>query len=301
MRIGAMLDDSRPIDDVVGEVRGFAEAGLSAAWCAQIFGYDALTLLTVVGREVPGIELGTGVVPVYPRHPQMLAQQAATANEAVGGRLVLGVGLSHPVVVEGIWGMSYEKPVRYMREYLSILVPLLQGETVTVEGEVLTAKTFSPLPGGDHLPVPVVVAALGPAMLGLAGRVAAGTVTFMTGTRTVAEHITPTITAAAREAGRPAPRVVVALPVAVTDDVDAARAHIDQAYGGYPSLPSYHAMLEREGAALPSDISLVGAEGEVTEGLERVRAAGATDFVAVLPDDDAVRRRTLALLGALSA
>src|SRR3974390_2491822 len=125
MRIGAMLDDSRPIDDVVEEVRGLADAGLSSAWCSQIFGYDALTLLTVVGREVPGIELATGVVPVYPRHPQMLAQQAATVNEAVTGRLVLGIGLSHPVVVEGIWGMSYEKPVRYMREYLSILVPLL--------------------------------------------------------------------------------------------------------------------------------------------------------------------------------
>ncbi len=300
MRIGAMIDDSRPLDDVVAGVRGLADAGLSSAWCAQVFGYDALTLLAVVGREVPGIELGTGVVPVYPRHPQMLAQQAATVNEAVGGRLVLGVGLSHPVVVEGMWGMSYEKPVRYMREYLSILVPLLQGETVMAEGEVLTARTFSPLPGVDH-PVPVLVAALGPAMLGLAGRVAAGTVTFMTGTRTVAEHIAPTISAAAADAERPAPRVVVALPAAVTDDPAAARASIDVAFGGYPNLPSYAAMFEREGAALPSDISLVGGEAEVTEGLEAVRAAGATDFVAVLQGGDGVRERTLALLGALNA
>ena len=202
MRIGAQIDVGLPLADVVAQVQGYAESGFDSAWAVQIFGYDALTLLAVVGTRVPGIELGTGVVPVYSRLPQVMAQQALTVQAATGGRLVLGIGLSHQVVVEGLWGLSYERPARYLREYLSALIPLVSGGVAGLHGEVVTAVTYAPLEIPGTHPPPVLVAALGPTMLDLAGRVADGTVTWMTGIRTVADHIVPCITAGAAAGGR---------------------------------------------------------------------------------------------------
>jgi 5,10-methylenetetrahydromethanopterin reductase len=296
MRIGALIDVDRPLDEVVRQVRGYAEGGLASAWAVQIFGYDALTLLGVVGTQVPGIELGTGVVPVYSRHPQAMAQQALTVQAATGGRLALGVGMSHQVVVEGLWGLSYERPARYLREYLSALLPMLSGGVATVHGEVVTAVTYAPLEVPGAPPPPVLVAALGPTLLRLAGRMADGTVTWMTGTATVAGHIVPTITQAAAAAGRPDPRVGASLPVTVTADPDAAKAAINEAFALYPSLPSYRAMLDREGAEAPSDIALVGDEEVVRAGLRGLADAGATDFVAAPTGSREERDRTVALL-----
>ncbi len=214
MRIGTLVNVDAPLHEVVAELERYAEAGLDHAFAVQIFGPDALTLLAVAGSKVPGITLGTGVVPVHPRHPMVLAQQALTVQWATGNRLVLGIGLSHQVVVEGMWGLSYDKPATYMKEYLAALLPLLRGETVTSAGDRVTMNAFMPLdvaklPGVE--PPPVLVAALGPAMLRLAGAVADGTVTWMTGTKTIGEHVAPSIAAAA-ERGRPpgAPRRGVA-------------------------------------------------------------------------------------------
>ncbi|HVX22968.1 MAG TPA: TIGR03564 family F420-dependent LLM class oxidoreductase [Acidimicrobiales bacterium] len=300
MRIGALIDVDKPLGQLVDQVHRYADAGFDSAWAVQIFGYDALTLLGVVGAQVPGITLGTAVVPVYSRHPQAMAQQALTVQAATAGRLVLGIGLSHQVVVEGLWGLSYDRPARYLKEYLAALLPMLHGQAVRSAGEVVTANTYSPLEVPDADPPPVLVAALGPTMLHLAGRRADGTVTWMTGTGTVADHIVPTITEAAAAAGRPAPRVGVSLPVTVTADVDAARKRIDDAFAIYPSLPSYRAMLDREGAAGPSDIALVGDDDAVAAGLRRLADAGATDFVASVVGTADERARTTDLLAALA-
>ena len=299
MRIGALIDVDQPFEQVVAEVQAFADAGLASAWASQVFSYDALTLFAALGLRVPGIELGTGVVPVYGRHPQVLAQQALTVQAVTGGRLLLGIGLSHQVVVEGLWGLSYERPARYMREYLAALIPLLEGEVVAAEGAVVTARTYAPLSVAGP-PPPVLVAALGPKMLEIAGTTASGTVTWMTGTATVGSHVVPTITAAAEAAGRPAPRVGVALPVTLTGDRAAAAARIDEALAVYPSLPSYRAMLDREGASAPSDIAIIGGETEVRAGVARLADAGATDFVASITGSQEERRRTLALLASLA-
>ena len=299
MRIGALIDVGQPLGAVVEQVRRYAAVGLESAWAVQIFGYDAPTMLGIVGAQVPGIELGTGVVPVYSRHPQVMAQQALTVQAATGGRLVLGVGLSHQVVVEGLWGLSYDRPARYLREYLSALLPLVRGEAVQAAGEVVTARTYGPLEIPDAPAPPVLAAALGPRMLQLAGTVADGTVTWMTGTGTIADHIVPTITAAAEAAGRPPPRVVVSLPVTVTDSAAEAKERIDRAFAIYPTLPSYRAMLDREGAERPSDIALVGTEDDVARGLRRLADAGATDFVAAIVGHE--RERTEALLAAQSS
>ncbi len=300
MRIGVLFDLAKSVAEVREEVGERRAQGFASVWASQIFGYDALTLLAVVGAAVPDIELGTAVVPVYSRLPQVMAQQALTVQAATGGRLALGVGMSHQVVVEGMWGLSFERPARYLREYLAALVPMLHGEPARVEGEVVTARSTGPLEIPDAPPPPVLVAALGPTMLRLAGRLAAGTVTWMTGTTTVAEHIVPTIGAAASDAGRPAPRVVVSVPVTVTSDVDAARARIDELFAIYPSLPSYRAMLDREGAAGPSDVAMVGDEAVVAHAIERLAAAGATDLAAAVIGNEEERDRTRRLLSELA-
>ncbi|NLD76342.1 MAG: LLM class F420-dependent oxidoreductase [Acidimicrobiales bacterium] len=278
MRIGLFGGEGSLQTLVDGAVAAEAD-GFDSYWLPQIFGTDALSALTVIGREVPRIELGTAVVPTYPRHPLVMAAQALTVSAASAGRFTLGIGLSHQMVIEGMFGYSFEKPARHMREYLEALGPLLSGEPADVTGETLTARATLDVP--DSLPVPVVVAALGPRMLQLAARLAAGTVTWMTGPRTLAEHTVPTIGAAASAEGLPSPRVVSALPVAVTSDPVAARERAAKIFQVYGILPSYRAMLDREGAAGPADVALVGSAAEVRAGIERVRDAGVTDFVAV--------------------
>src|SRR5580693_2372150 len=145
LRIGSMIETDKPVSDVVALLQRYKDVGLDHAFASQIFGPDALTLLAVAGSQVPGINLGTGVVPVYPRHPMMLAQQALTVQMATGNRLLLGIGLSHQIVVEGVWGMSFDKPASYMKEYLASLMPLLRGETVSSTGERVTTNAFVPI------------------------------------------------------------------------------------------------------------------------------------------------------------
>jgi len=277
MRIGVMFEPEQPFDDVVTQVAGLADAGIETAWSSQIFAYDALTAIAAVAREVPSIHFGTAVVPTYPRHPVMLGAQALTVQAASGGRLTLGIGLSHQLVIENVFGLSFEKPARHMREYLEILMPVLAGEQVTFAGETLSASTFGPLQ--IDAPAPdVLVAALGTVMLTIAGHLAQGTITWMTGPATIEEHIAPTITAAAAEAGRPVPQIGVGLPVCVTDDPETARAKAAEVFAIYGQLPSYRAMLDREGAAGPADVAIVGTATEVADQVRRLADIGATDF-----------------------
>jgi F420-dependent oxidoreductase-like protein len=298
MRTGIFGGEPAGIDAAVDAARAAAEQGFAGYWIPQIFGVDALTTLAIVGREVPGIELGTGVVPTYPRHPMMLASQALTVQNASNGRLVLGIGLSHKIVIENMFGYSFDKPVRHMHEYLTILMSLLHTGSASFTGETLTANGSVNVP--DAPACPVLVAALGPQMLKLAGTLADGTVTWMTGPATLTELTVPTITKAASEAGRPAPRVGVSLPVCVTSDRDAARARAAEVYQIYGILPSYRAMLDREGAAGPEDVAIIGDEAEVQAGIQRVADAGATDFVAAeLASNADERTRTRELLRSL--
>ncbi len=279
MRIGVMFDTEQPFEAVVAQVASLRDAGFETAWSSQIFGYDALTAIAALGREVSGIGFGTAVVPTYPRHPVMLAGQALTVQEVTGGRLTLGVGLSHKMVIEQVFGCSFDQPARHMREYLSVLIPLLQGEQVSFAGETVSASTFGPLQIEAAAP-PVLVAALGSVMLTIAGHLAAGTVTWMTGPSTLESHIIPSITAAAVDAGRPAPRIGVGLPVCVTNDPVAARSLAAEVFSIYGHLPSYRAMLDREGAGGPADVALVGTTTEVQSQVRRLAELGVTDFLA---------------------
>jgi 5,10-methylenetetrahydromethanopterin reductase len=294
MRIGffgGTINDGT-LDDIVAEAKQAEADGFASYWAPNIFGHDALTALAIVGREVPRIELGTSVVPTYPRHPTAIAQQCLTVNAACEGRLTLGIGLSHKIVIENMLGMSYDKPVRHLRDYLSILGPLSRNEPVKYRGEdyssnlALTAKGAAPFG--------IVVAALGPQMLKVTGELADGTLTWCTGPNTLADHTIPTITAAAEAVGRPTPRVIAALPVCVTADAEGAKGRAAKVFEIYGSLPSYRAMLDREGAAGPEDIAITGSESEVVDRIRALADIGVTDFAAVEfpgnPDEAAATR-----------
>jgi F420-dependent oxidoreductase-like protein len=285
MRIGVFshtaTNPKSSLDDILVEARAIEEDGFDFISYPNIFGFDGMTLAALVGQVTERIELVTGVVPSPPRHPTAMAQQALTVQAACEGRFGLGIGLSHKIVIENMFGLSYAKPAQQMREYLSVLAPLLRGEPADFDGDYYSVHASFEVNGAEA--VPVLVAALGPRMLEIAGTLADGTTTWMTGTRTLADHIVPSISKAAEKAGRPAPRTIAALPMALVSDLDAAREKANKNFAMYNTLPSYRAMLDREGAGFqPADISLLGGESELRAALGRLRDAGVTDFCADL-------------------
>ncbi|MFI5315733.1 MAG: LLM class F420-dependent oxidoreductase [Myxococcota bacterium] len=299
MRIGPMIGASQGPDDgidaLVAAAKRYESAGFPNVWMANIFGLDAINALGIVGRETKKIELGTAVVPTYPRHPVAIAQQALTTQAASRGRFALGIGLSHKIVIETMLGFSYDKPAKHMREYLKVLGPLLRGEGVQFQGEQYRVAAQLAVPGATR--VPLLVAALGPTMLRLTGELADGTITWMTGPKTLAAHIIPTLREAAKAAGRPEPRIVAGFPVIVTAKPAEAREKIGKALVIYGQLPSYRAMLDREGAAGPADVALAGDEAQLRRDLARLREIGVTDFsAAVTAVEEGAEERTLAFL-----
>lgn len=301
MRIGVMSNaiNSGTLDEVVAEARQAEADGFDTFWVSQIFGHDALTALAVVGREVPRIELGTAVVPTYPRHPMMMAQQALSVQGASNGRLALGIGLSHQVVVEMMWGMSFDKPVRHLKEYLSVLMPLLEGKPVGFVGETYQVHGAVSVSGGSR--PSVLVAALGSQMMRLTAALTDGTSTWCVGAKTLRDFTIPSMNQAAADAGRPTPRIVAAFPVCVTDDVDAARARAEQVFAVYNTLPSYRAMMDREGVDGPKDLAIVGTESEVRDQLADLEKIGVTDLNAgAFPGNPDEAERTRAVLRSLA-
>src|SRR5215470_1805179 len=239
MRIGIGIGDiagaPADVDGLVAQAKRAEADGFASGWFANIFGMDAIMAAAVCGRETARIELGTAVVPTFPRHPVAMAQAALSAQAVARGRFTLGVGLSHQLVIEPMLGLSFAKPYSHMREYLAVLGPLIRDGSAQVAGEEFRVAASVSVPGAT--PCPILVAALAPRMLALAGRETEGTITWMTGPRTVRDHTVPRIREAAAAAGRPAPRVVVGLPIAVTKDVAAARAAAAKQFQVYGMLP----------------------------------------------------------------
>lgn len=299
MRFGLMLGATRgsggDLERLIERARQAEADGFDNLWLPNIFGLDAIGVAGIIGRETTRIGLGTAVTPTYPRHPSAMAQQAMTTAVASGGRFTLGIGLSHQLVIEGLLGMSYDKPARHMREYLSVLMPLIRGEQTDFDGEHYRVHLKMEVPGQQ--PMPVLIAALGPVMLKLAGSLADGTSTWMTGVNTLRDYIVPGIHEAASAAGKPAPRICAGLPIVLTNEPEAASDAIDKTMEVYGTLPSYRAMLDREGAAGPVDISLVGDEKALRGRLAALRDAGVTDFnAAIVGYEDGVYERTYAFL-----
>ena len=292
MQIGTVLSEA-PLDQMIAAAQKIEAAGLSDIWMPNIFGYDAISALAILGRETEKIGLGTAVTPTYPRHPTAIAQQALTTAAVTNNRFTLGIGLSHKIVIEDMFGMSYDKPAKHMREYLKILMPLVRGETASFEGEQYRVRGVNiSVPGAEQMPV--VVAALGPVMLKLASELADGTSTWMVGPNTMAGYIVPGL-------GRDDATVVGGVPIVLTTNVDAAREKIANDLVIYGQLPSYRAMLDREGAAGPADIAIVGDENTLRGEIKRFEDAGVTHFSAAIMDvEDGAYDRTLDFLSTLS-
>lgn len=281
------------LDPVIADAQDAERRGFAGMYMPHVFGVDTLSVMTAVALATERIELGTAVVPTYPRHPITMAQQALTVQTASQGRFNLGIGLSHKMVIEGMFGMSYEKPLRHMRNYLQILGPALRGEKIDLSGEQYSfhgALTF------EVAPVPILVAALGEQMLRLTGQLAEGTLTWMVGPKTLESHTVPKLNQAATEHDRPQPRIVAGVPVHVTDNPEEARKEVQRRLELYGDIPSYRAMLDREGVEHAVEVALIGTESEVRAGIRRMRDIGVTEFCASPSDDRGKRGRTLDFL-----
>ncbi len=300
MRTGLMIGASEgpdgTIEGLIKAAQQAEEKGFDNLWMANIFGLDAISTLAILGQATTKIGLGTAVTPTYPRHPTAIAQQALTTGAASDGRFSLGIGLSHQIVIEGMLGFSYDKPAKHMREYLTILGPLLRGETVSYKGEQYNVNNVTlQVPGAK--PVPLLVAALGPVMLKLTGELADGTITWMTGPNTLENHIIPGIGKGAELAGKPTPVVAAGFPIVLTNDVEGAKESIAKTFQMYGMLPSYRAMLDREGAAGPADVAFAGDEADLRKRIQQLKDIGVTDFcAAVVALDDGAYERTFEFL-----
>ena len=267
------------VDDVVAQARRAFDVGVRQVWLAQRFDYDAILLAGLVGAAVPGLGVGTFVVPINPRHPLIVATLAQTAQAAAHGDFSLGLGLGAHAPERQAFGTAWPNPVGRLREHLEILRSIFDTGAVDYHGSEFTAAPEWPvaLPGGR--PVPIYVAAMGPKALRVTGELAAGTLPYLAGPRTIEEFIVPTIDGAARAAGRPAPKVIAAVPVVMSDDADAARDLAVEELKFYETIPSYAKVIAREGADRAADIAAVGPAETVRKQLQRYRDAGATDLV----------------------
>jgi F420-dependent oxidoreductase-like protein len=308
MRIGVALpageltDSKNIVTDLIEQTRQAASAGLDSVWFSQLFGHDAITLAALAGREVPGISVGTSVVPLYPRHPLLLGALAQTAQAATDGRFTLGVGLGWQGLLEPAYGIAYPPPIQYLRESLSVLRQVLEEDQAAFTGKLITARPplSTAVAGGEE--VPIVVAAMGPQALRIAGELADGTLPYLAGPRALAEHIVPTLTRAAEAAGRPAPRIIAGVPAVVTHDVEVTRQLAATHLDSYALIPSYRAMLDREGVAHPVELAAIGDENAVAAAIARYFDAGATEVVLMQSGirSDSDRARTWQLAGSLT-
>lgn len=302
MKIGlAMGGGDRETPQQLVERIAQAEAdGFPSIWLANIFSLDALTVLALAGERTSKVELGTAVIPTYPRHPHALAQQAATVNAACNGRLALGLGRSHKLVIEDMFGIPYDRPITHMREYLTIVRDLTRSGKCAVDGAMYKVNASLSVTGSGAFPI--LIGALMPKMLELCGELCDGTLTWMSGPRHIEQNIVPVLRDTAKRAGRPQPRVIASLPISVTAAADRAKEFAAKAFEIYGMLPVYRACLDAEGVAGPADLALAGDEATVRAGLQRLAAAGATDFYGAIfptPDDADSPQRTQRFLASL--
>lgn len=283
----------------IAEVRTAAswagEVGFEGFWVSQSTAVDPVVALAAVAADIPNLsEVGTSVVPLYGRHPLGLAQMVRTAQSALDGRFTLGIGPSHREPVEGKLGMSWDRPLGYTREFLDGMQPLLAGDPADSVGEQLVTRADLNIEAAD---TPILLAALGPKMLKLAGERTAGTTVGQCGPNTISTYVAPAIQQAATDAGRPAPRIMALIRLCVTNDHAGAYALAREVGGGYAAMPSYAAVLAKEGLGEPADLHLIGSAEQVLDGLGRYAEAGVTDFrLEVSAHNDQARESSRAAL-----
>ncbi|MEV5728515.1 LLM class F420-dependent oxidoreductase [Streptomyces pharetrae] len=303
MTLGVALPIQEEIDHIVRLAQEARDAGLRSAWFGQTFAYDSISLAAIVGREVPGLHVGTAAIPVFGRHPLLVSSQAQTAQAATRGRYHLGLALGTKHLTETGFGIPHERPVRLLREFLTALRQLVETGSADFHGELLTATTplSAAVPGAEP-PVPLLVAAMAPQALRVSGALADGILPYLAGPRALAEHIVPAVTAAAEAAGRPAPRIVAFVPGVVTADAEGVRERMTESLAFYERFPSYQRVIQLSGGTRAVDLAVIGDEEDVAAEVARYRTAGATEVVLTTTDlaGEADRRRTWQLLGELA-
>ncbi|CAM5691160.1 Monooxygenase OS=Streptomyces glaucescens OX=1907 GN=SGLAU_03545 PE=4 SV=1 [Streptomyces glaucescens] len=302
MTLGVALPIQEEIDHIVRLAQEARDAGLRSAWFGQTFAYDSISLAAIVGREVPGLHVGTAAIPVFGRHPLLVSSQAQTAQAATRGRYHLGLALGTKHLTETGFGIPHERPVRLLREFLTALRQLVETGSADFHGELLTATTplSAAVPGAEP-PVPLLVAAMAPQALRVSGALADGILPYLAGPRALAEHIVPAVTAAAEAAGQ-APRIVAFVPGVVTADAEGVRERMTESLAFYERFPSYQRVIQLSGGTRAVDLAVIGDEEDVAAEVARYRAAGATEVVLTTTDlaGEADRRRTWQLLGELA-
>jgi F420-dependent oxidoreductase-like protein len=291
MRLGLMIGPEKgqyreKVARLIAAAQQAEREGFTSIWVPQVPNdFDALTAIALMGQATTRVELGTAVMPIQTRHPVAMAQQAL-ANQAIcAGRFTLGLGPSHHWIVEDMLGLSYERPAQQVRDYLEVLNVAFAGPgAVDVENDGY--RIHNPLDVTDITPTPIVLAALAPVMLRLAGALASGTILWMADERAIGDHVVPRITKAAADAGRPEPRVIAGVPVALcrNDEVEEARTRANRVLGHAEFSPNYQRLLEHGDATDVGDILAGGDERAVVRRLEQFRDAGVTDLsVRILP------------------
>lgn len=266
------------VDDAIAQARSAYDAGVRQIWLAQMADVDAIALAGLIGAAVPGLGVGTSVVPINPRHPLLISAAAQTAQAATHGNFSLGLGLGAPEVERAVFGTSWPNTVQRLREHLTVLRSIFDSGTVDFHGSQISSSPQWPVTVGGGTPIPIYVAAMGPKALQVTGELADGTLPYLAGPRTVGEFIVPTISAAAADAGRPAPRIIAMVPVLVTDDAEAGRAFAAEYLAFYETIPSYQKVIAREGVASVADLAAIGTADQVARQLRRYLDAGATDI-----------------------
>lgn len=283
MKIGMFVSDTggrrSTVDEIVELAKWCDDAGLAGGWVPYLpWSLDAFVSLTLAAQATERIELGTAVVPTYPFHPMAMARSAMSVNAVAAGRLSLGIGPSHPSVIETMYGLSYDRPASHTREYVLALRSAFEGDgSAEMHGEFFDYSSMFAVPGAK--PPTLLIAALAPRMLRLAGEHADGTILWFADEEALQTHVVPRITSAAAEAGRPAPRVVSAMPAAVCDEAE-GRAQAAKSFAAYDNIPTYRRILDRGAGGGPADVVLVGSVEQIADRIRRWRDLGVTDTIA---------------------
>lgn len=295
-------DAVNAVDDYVSQAQRAHDIGVRQVWVAQQFDHDAIALSAVIGAAVPGLGVGTSVVPINPRHPLVVASLAQTAQAATHGNFSLGLGLGAHGPERQAFGTPWPNTIDRLREHLTVLRSVFDDGAVDFHGDEFTAEPGWPVALAGGRPLPVYVAAMGPKALRVTGELADGTMPYLAGPRTIAEFIEPTIAKAAADAGRPAPRIIAMVPVLLTDDVDEGRRAVAEALSFYETIPSYQKVIAREVLASAADLAAIGSAESVARKLQSYLDAGATDVVMSPVDrsDTADRESLCAVAAALS-
>jgi F420-dependent oxidoreductase-like protein len=287
-RLAAFIDAVKTLDESVSRAKAAERLGYESVWVTQLpNARDAALVLAEYAHATQRVGFGTGILPIYTRHPTAMVQMAATLDELSGGRFILGIGVSHKVTVESMWGMRLESPVDAMREYLDIVRISLRDGGCSVDGKYFSAHwAYS---GPRRAEMPIMISALNPRMLDLAGQQADGIVLYMCSPGYIRDHVVPAVAAGRSKVGKPLKgfEIVAAVPVCLTSDRAAGQEVFRQTVERYSNLPYYRKMMDASGfaselaagqvsEAMLDELSGIGDERQVRAAISRYREAGVT-------------------------